>query len=220
MKQRPILFSAPMVRALLDGTKTQTRRVVKQRKDSYMGVMLAPNEIAGEINSGDYSNSPYGQPGDQLWVRETWGYRMTIWASTDWLSGNHLIEYAANNEKIIYPRPDKNGLPKRRNKRDDEDSLTYINYLKKYFAQWRPSIFMPRWASRITLEITSVRVERLQDITAADALAEGIKIHEKFINRNDHYGPIAAYRDLWGSINGAGSWDLNPWVWVIEFKKI
>ena len=150
-KERPILFSAPMVRALLDGSKTQTRRVVNQRKDSYTGVMLAPNEIAGEINNGDYSNSPYGHPGDQLWVRETWGHRLTHWLSTDWLSANHLIEYAADNEKISYPRPDKTGLPKHRNQRDDEDSLTYINYLKKHFAQWRPSIFMPRWASRITL---------------------------------------------------------------------
>lgn len=87
---------------------------------------------------------------------------------------------------------------------------------------WRPSIHMPRWASRITLEVTSVRVERLQDISEADALAEGVNAHQDHHGRptTSIYSPVQAYRDLWEQINGPGSWDANPWVWAVDFKRL
>ena len=202
MSDKPILFSAPMVRALLDGSKTQTRRVVKHCKDVCFGVSLAPCEIAGEINGGDLNNSPYGQPGDRLWVRETtvnvedFGYLGPVYKESE--HGRDVLEY---------------GLA------PSEDDCTEV---EPEDIKLRPSIFMPRAMSRITLEITGVRVERLQDISAADAQAEGV---EQF-NPSATSGLPAcsahryAYEDLWKSINGPDSWDSNPWVWVIEFKRV
>lgn len=195
MKERPILFSAPMVRAILDGSKTQTRRVVKPCKDRAFGAELAPCEIAGEINAGDYTHAKYGQPGDRLWAREAHAFVGTV--DPGWLlyrASGYEAECARHGFDKPYP---------------DESTI-----------KWRPSIHMPRWASRITLEITGVRVERLQDISKSDSVAEGIFIHADFRNRDDKYGPVAAYCDLWESINGPGSWDENPWVWVIEFKRV
>lgn len=192
IRSRPILFSATMVRALLAGTKTQTRRVVKPCKCKITAAQLAACEVAGEVNLGDYTNSPYGQPGDRLWVRETWAAphsddaRPPRSIHCDWMQ----IHYAATEER--------GGL------------------------LWRPSIHMPRWASRITLEITGVRVERLQDISAKDAIAEGVRVHEDHHGKpsGSIYSPVQAYCDLWESINGHGSWDANPWVWVLEFKRV
>lgn len=144
----------------------------------------------------------YGQPGDRLWVRETWRCR-----------GGREYEYQQHQPSIMYRA----------------DTWEYEQ------EQWRPSIFMPRWASRITLEIESVRVERLNAISAEDAIAEGIRIEKGsgLIDGEDCYmmttnsgymrgplGAIHAYMDLWQSINGKGSWDLNPWVWVIQFKRL
>lgn len=185
MKERPIIFKAEMVRAIIDGTKTQTRRVVKPAKDrNGSGCNLAPCEIAGDVNGGDYSLCPYGQPGDRLWVRETHGF----WPSAD---------SERREDGVIYRATD-----------DDWECRMF---------DWRPSIHMPRWASRITLEITSVRVERLQDISEADAVAEGVKntLHlqgGRFANEN--------FAHLWWVIHGDGAWESNPWVWVIEFKKL
>jgi len=192
IRSRPILFSATMVRALLAGTKTQTRRVVKPCKCKITAAQLAACEVSGEVNLGDYTNSPYGQPGDRLWVRETWAAphsddaRPPRSIHCDWMQ----IHYAATEER--------GGL------------------------LWRPSIHMPRWASRITLEITGVRVERLQDISAKDAIAEGVRVHEDHHGKpsGSIYSPVQAYCDLWESINGHGSWDANPWVWVLEFKRV
>lgn len=185
MKERPILFSAPMVRAILDGTKTQTRRVVKSRPDKNMGprCVLLPNELAGEVNAGDYTNCPYGQPGDRLWVRETF----------------HTVD----GHRAFY-RADYNHNPKG----DKEHGIV-----------WTPSIHMPRWASRIALEVTGVRAEPLQDISDADVESEGI---QEIVDAGiDHDGwPRDAYRALWEQINGPGSWSANPWVWVIEFKVV
>ena len=208
MKERPILFSAPMVRALLDGSKTQTRRVVKPQPE-----WVEPATIwqQGDGHSGpgwyahneDYSDegalfyrSPYGQPGDRLWVKETTikvedhGYEGPVFTESD--DGRTVIEY---------------GLA------PSEDDCTEV---EPEDIKLRPSIFMPRAMSRITLEITAVRVERLQDISRGDAMGEGCP----FPNMAQGDDPRQWYADLWGQINGLGSWDQNPWVWVIEFKRV
>lgn len=177
MKERPILFSAPMVRALLDGSKTQTRRVVKPRH-------LAQIDLSRGGCVANWSKPmPYGQPGDRLWVREAFARidgQTRPWIETDY--------------RATYQHGDRLG-----------DTLG----IKK---RWKPSIHMPRHASRITLDVAGVRVERLNDISEADALAEGIT-HSTL---ND---PRVEYRWLWESINGPESWAANPWVWVICFKK-
>ena len=178
-RERPVLFSAPMVRALLAGTKTQTRRVVKPRKDRDMGCELACCELAGEANDGEYRNA-YCAPGDRLWVREAW----------------RILGESPDDTLDMFDRDDV------QYRADDDQS-----YIDKY----RPSIHMPRRFSRITLEVTGVRVERLQDISVEDCRAEG----------SPYDSPIdvrAWYRDLWEQINGPDSWDANPFVWCIEFK--
>lgn len=193
MKERPILFRAPMVRAILDGSKTQTRRPVKPRKDLSVGCILAAHELAGEINRGDYSNCPYGQPGDRLWVRETFMQESQFEPCA--------VRYRATDEPFVFGPPIGN-IPK----------------------NWRPSIHMPRWASRINLEITGVRVERLQNCSEADARAEGVTIVNRHMNgycAGQFFPPaIRAYQELWEQINRPGSWDANPWVWVIEFRRL
>ena len=188
MKERPVLFSAPMIRAILAGAKTQTRRPVKPRKDRAIGCELACHELAGEVNAGDYMNAPWA-PGDRLWVRETF--------CDDWHMDRGVIEYRADGEL-------------------DSDMFDAG-------CTWRPSIHMPRWASRITLEVTGVRVEQLQEISYEDAKAEGAEFW-----RNDgtltELPPCSAHRyefeDLWTSIHGPGSWEQNPFVWVINFRRV
>ncbi len=215
MKERPILFSAPMVRALLAGAKTQTRRVVKPEGAHHIfqfrGTTAAKgaDEPTGEwgwCGSESVVNKhircPYGQPGDRLWVRETHAPQSDCWGAWEsWLRGDGgpapIIHYAAD----FKPFQDGQGFTIR----------------KPFIDKWRPSIHMPRWASRITLEITGVRVERLQEISEADALAEGVRnsLHlpgGRFAREN--------FEHLWWTINGDGSWEANPWVWVIEFKRI
>jgi hypothetical protein len=186
MKERPILFSGPMVRALLAGTKTQTRRVFKspRRKD---GLQLLPDVLA-KIGVG--AASPYGQPGDRLWVRETWAVP-------------HRYDHLGPSNIPV------KGVPTHYAATEDRGGL-----------MWRPSIHMCRWASRLTLEVTGVCVERLQDISEADAIAEGLRrtdVGAWLPGPCDH--PEWAYHQLWDQINGAGSWDANPWVWVVEFKR-
>ena len=205
MKERPILFQADMVNAILDGRKTQTRRIVKPTKDrNGSGCQLAPCEIAGEVNGGDYALCPYGQPGDRLWVRENFLYLM----HGDVTAGD--IKYCASIDSRSAAGSKNPG----------------------YWWRKRPSIHMPRWASRITLEIVSVRVERLQDISEADAMAEGIEPPENGTYRdygvkledNEGYDycktAVDSYRTLWQQINGPDSWDANPWVWVVEFRRV
>lgn len=198
VRERPILFSAPMVRAILDGSKTQTRRIVKPRNDLAFGVPLAAHELAGEVNGGDFMNSPFGQPGDRLWVRETF-----------------CMDDNGHEEWPIY-KADGIALP--------------VRPKGCGVSRWRPSIHMPRWASRLTLEITGVRIERLNSISAQDAIAEGIEqvdeLHGHPLWRE--YGnepwnssmPEYSFQTLWNSITGPSSWDANPWVWVIEFKRV
>ena len=197
MKERPILFSAPMVRAILDGTKTQTRRVVKPRADKDMGprCVLMPHEIAGEVNGGNYRNA-YAESGDWLWVREA-----------HWMDRRDTTLAVMNVDGFVVA---KNGRETGQESNSEELGLNH-------FWKQRPSIHMPRWASRITLEVTGVRVERLQDISDGDCLAEGI-----YPTGTGLYpgAPKAAYQKLWVEINGPGSWYANPWVWVVEFKRL
>jgi hypothetical protein len=198
VKERPILFSAPMVRAILDGSKTQTRRVAKEfagRDDLAAILKRYPNQCG----------SPYGEPGDRLWVRETWAARPDY---------DHLPPSQCGDEAVWW-KASKAAFPE--------------GYAA-CFGKWRPSIHMPRWASRILLEIVSVRVERLQGISEEDARAEGAK-HYDPANHLSHGGwshdghyvsetAEASFERLWDDINGAGSWDVNPWVWVVEFKRV
>lgn len=194
MKERPILFSASMVRAILAGQKTQTRRIVKPR---VVPIVEECFRVNGKWcnHTFDYDLvelSPYGSPGDRLWVKETCRITTTM--------AGYKIRYRADDAEL-WP---------------DTDGPCYDDH------RWRPSIHMPRCASRILLEITAVRVERLNDISEADALAEGVNVHPDHHGkpRTSIYSPVQAYCDLWESINGVGSWVLNPWVWVIEFRRV
>ena len=193
MKERPILFSGPMVKAILDGSKTQTRRGVKQDREGLLDCKPTPAWDA----FWQCVACPYGKPGDRLWVRETW-------SADAWFDG-----HAPN---------------------DIPDSA-YIAYVSgRHAVAWpaamgkvRASIHMPRWASRILLEVTDVRVERAQDISEADAQAEGVKVDGNGHAVRDDVvnvgGARTAFAELWESINGAGSWAANPWVWVVEFRR-
>jgi hypothetical protein len=205
MKERPILFSGAMVRALLAGTKTQTRRVMNQQPipSSMPGKWqwVPPARFRREHSMSDFgyiefkdrSSSiaaccPYGSPGDRLWVRETWAY------------GIHAVASA----------------------RDEDGPFVYAAHgttQGRLCDRWRPSIHMPRYACRIVLEIVSVRIERLNDICGNDCIAEGAwREEDKALGRSTE--AIEAFSSLWQSINGQGSWDANPWVWVIEFKRV
>ncbi|AOV00397.1 hypothetical protein [Delftia tsuruhatensis] len=216
MQERPILFSAPMVLALLAGTKTQTRRVAKEfagRDDLEKILRRFPNQ----------NGCPYGQPGDRLWVREAFrfpasldhlspsvcgdkaldaGYR-TPWAPTQFeADGSRTGEWRGFDTPPEKTRPGK----------------------------LRPGIHMPRWASRISLEITALRAERLQDISDADARAEGIEGmagdpecgYRNYLDQSGKdwtLSPRESFQSLWESINGPASWAKNPWVWVVEFER-
>jgi hypothetical protein len=226
-----------MVRALLAGTKTQTRRAVKGAPDDWTPMqpqVFSPTVIdrhgdeqpgsdaygAGNEDGDCWIRCPYGQPGERLWVREAWAH---------WGRDDQCGEAPATTAQPIY-RADGDHW-------DERD-------------RWRPSIHMPRWASRITLEITEVRVERLQDISESDADAEGCERLDS--DREDpdwnlcpqcggtrlytSFGPnlgacpdtdctkcdtyVKRYRHLWETINGEGTWDANPWVWAISFKRV
>ena len=230
MKERPILFSAPMVRALLDGSKTQTRRVINPQPEWVYEPSNYKMQVGGQLVSSrgrewlhwkgkriaekNDPRCPYGQPGDRLWVRETWqGPLLT--------DGDEFEAYRENPDDFKNPAHCEyaaDGGPKPEFM-TDEDELV---------CRWRPSIFMPRWASRITLEIVSVRVERLQDISEADAMAEGADCEIHTVDTSNMPKGCAivsesyreGYRQLWDSINGPGSWESNPWVWVVEFRRV
>lgn len=196
MKERPILMSAPMVRAILAGTKTQTRRVVKPQPRILAGELLCWKDDA-LTDDQMAACSPYGQPGDRLWVRETF-------------SGPWCMEAQ---DGIAAAPPSKWG---------ESSEIWYWADGEPTYGDWtrpRPSIHMPRWASRITLEVTGVRVERLQDISTSDAEAEGWPGPDAENSISSTY-PIAWYSKLWEEINGPGSWTANPWVWVVEFKRL
>jgi hypothetical protein len=217
---RPILFSAPMVRAILAGKKTQTRRVAREYSHDPSGAPHAKHymrrrdgvwdsfETFGELVR---RHCRYGQPGDRLWVRETW--RTEPGGEPSMPDG---IRYAADNAF----RPIANT-------REASDLWVEDYDNGRHGTKWRPSIFLRRWASRITLEVTGVRVERLREIGEDDAKAEGVTIptydrgFEPFEMYGRKWGPHRiAFQYLWESINGAESWHANPWVWVIEFRRV
>lgn len=212
---RPILFSAPMVRAILAGQKTQTRRVIKPQPFlTASGLYNWKGNLFGRMNheSGgftDYSiadKSPYGI--GQLWVRET--FRL-IWKADGCLYPEEECKPNCDGCKIEYRADTGNKHPG--NWPDDEGDDPDC-------PKWKPSIFMPRLASRITLKIIDVRVERLQDITEADAKAEGVwGKDEPYQGVGDL--PTDRYRALWDSINGKKyPWKSNPWLFVITFRRI
>ena len=224
MSTKPILFNSEMVRAILDGRKTQTRREVKARKGWPIDFVGG----AGDINDpscwgfenpeygewfflepdghGHKIPNPYGEVGDLLWVRETWKEGFTY-------GGEYpAVFYRATGDGYIgsedYPPSDvsagKFGVAK---------PGPYCS--APHVIKWKPSIHMPRWASRLTLEITNVRVERLQDISKSDAEAEGFKLPPAE-GQGFAIGARTNFRHTWQSIYQ--NWDANPWVWVIEFK--
>ncbi|SEI16987.1 hypothetical protein [Pseudomonas asplenii] len=195
VKERPILFSGPMVRAILDGDKAVTRRAVKMT--DLLQACLEPQE--GELKlKAAHKLCPLGRPGDRLWVREAWAAD----AQVDLIAPREL----SLGEPILYPA-------------DGAIRQTGCAMISR--GKIRPSIHMPRWISRIQLEITDVRVERLQDITKQQALAEGVMSAERDIDRDGNdYSPVELFGGLWVMINGMGSWNANPWVWVIEFKRV
>lgn len=213
MKERPILFSAPMVRAILSGQKTQTRRAIRKQfaPDAEPAEVAATSPEGWQISghSGlwwddagacidDAIRCPYGQPGDRLWVRESWR-----------VCGGREFEYQQDRSQVMY----------RATHSEDGFPLGWESY------KWRPSIHMPRWSSRILLEVTGVRVERLNDISKADAIAEGAPPSHPSIDRvSAEYGHAdfsrSWYAQLWDQINGAESWETNPWVWVVQFKRV
>lgn len=215
MKERPILFSGPMVRAILDGRKAQTRRVVNPEPSA--GVRVSPFCASGlEDGHGRELRSPYGKPGDHLWVRESLAAtRDAAGIIFDW-------HYAADGAKV----PRMPGL-----RPEFNDAMAFAHLVRKAV----PSIHMPRWASRITLEVTGVRVERLQSISEADAAAEGV---ESLRNEGEYWKDYLrstaqcdelvclnardSFWTLWDSLNAARGfgWDASPWVWVVEFKRI
>ena len=243
MRELPILFNGPMVRAVLEGRKTQTRRLVQGWALDWLAPgMFTPEYVALPSNGA----SPFGYAGDLLWVRETW-------ADTNGESGP-MVSYRAGGDRFLI---------------DDSYPIDYSRYPGGVFSmwcgdlrrgapghRWRPSIHMSRWASRITLEVTGVRVERLQDISEADAAAEGVEPLDNRANEDrdasdfdrqfcGNCGGLRIYASLganlgvsfdtdcrecdshakrfhwlWEGINGSESWGANPWVWVVEFKRV
>lgn len=240
MRERPIMFSGEMVKAILAVRKTQTRRIVKHQHDAQF-VGAAGDDKADPRNWGWFDEAgevclladggegethmrcPYGSPGDRLWVREKW---RSAWHEDLFAS----VQYAADSS---YRKPEF----------DDEDEGHRFAYMCEVCngdkEPWRSPLHMWREMSRITLEVTAVRVEQLHEISEADAIAEGVQ------TERDHYGgdvplkvhgsvawhrydgaacaavsAVESYRTLWESINGKGAWDENPWVWVVEFNVV
>lgn len=233
MTERPILFSAPMVRALLDGSKTQTRRnlyvATKNGSSACFDQRYSmPRELPPVGNLWTLSQWRKAKPGDRLWVKETWRTAKSLDAKSPSAIGDMCIDagYRTPWAPLAYEADGQQNTHWRNFELDRDAEL----------GKTRVSIHMPRWASRITLEITGVRVERLQDISEADAVAEGLMfsasarrspgcmgIYELRMPDGKTYFDDNAcdlYRKLWEQINGPGSWDANPWVWVVEFRRI
>jgi hypothetical protein len=219
VKERPVIFSGPMVKAIIEGRKSQTRRVVKPQPLSHERVFkFWDSYFVSDIDDPRTSNTrndktgsfglfgcPYGMPGDRLWCRETFSYIPK--AKNEW---HDKVSPDGCPVEMLY-----------RAEYPDADDMQFP-------MNWTPSIFMPRWASRITLEVVSVRVERLQGISEADAIAEGVYTNEQALQKlglpadTKLQGTcVDKYRIVWESLNGKKyPWASNPWVWVVEFKKI
>jgi hypothetical protein len=263
LRERPILFSGAMVRAILDGRKTQTRRVAKWvPREAGLNLDAASLAVGhyftGQPSSGFVLRSrgaggcwndrthplhcPYGVPGDRLWVRETFALECDLEyvgesEFEDWRDGRPFQTHTSDD-------PDYDGVKEwhtiPRYRATEPDTLLVIDDEAEFdydAMRWTPSIFMPRWASRITLEITDVRVQRLQDISDADAFSEGIQQAVNEGQRDDGTAQ-GAFQSLWDSINAKReggrkmhdkehwearkdySWAANPWVWVLTFRRL
>lgn len=222
MNERPILFSAAMVKAILDGRKTQTRRIVRGAPDApdYRPVAIE-SPFWSFSPTSDYGSAtdvrcPYGAVGDRLWVRETW-YCDDYTAPSFERARSGYVGKPPSDVQII-----KQWLDAMYYRADTASGLGKICELIPECccdgqSPWKPGIHMPRWASRIELDVTGVRVERLRDIDRDDAIAEGCCDHESQDGLEQSADEV--FRDLWISINGAESWDANVWVWVVEFKR-
>lgn len=197
MNEHPILFSTEMVQAILTGRKTQTRRVVKSEliiEQAEFECGNRPNVIQSEpsLQYWTENSCPFGQVGDRIWVRETHAFIPKT------------AYRASNIDQIINP--------------NDQETVAIFKAgfdLSQTGIKWKPSIHMPRWASRLQLEITNIRIERLNDISEDDAIAEGMIA-------DDDYCAEEYFSKLWNEINGwdEKGWNANPWVWVVEFKVI
>lgn len=206
VKERPILFSGPMVRAILEGRKTQTRRVLRHQLGPLVESLALCGPAFGKAegafleyvrsgkSTGFFHSCPYGKQGDRLWVRETW---------CPALNRSREALYRADGGTVF---------------KSDANDQAKLNKDGRPASPWRPSIHMPRWASRLTLEVVEIRAERLQEITAKDVYAEGVG---EFVQSNLDVAR-EMFAQLWNSINaerGFG-WEKNPWVWVVEFKTV
>lgn len=235
MTDRPILYSGPMVRALLARRKTQTRRVMRTNHVGYRSflrwdgrphtraMMACSNGDPGRPESSVFcEDNRIGVPGDRLWVRETWRYH-------DWTEdGDPWIQYAADDACRLCEHVTADWADRVRDvwaTLSDPDNYQIDGAARD--RKWRPSIFLPRWASRLTLRVTSVRVERLQAITEADAIAEGCSPRDAaFVaqvgggrRRDMENTARGAYACLWDDLNGKRApWASNPWVWVVGFE--
>ena len=216
MKAKPILFTGENVRAILENRKSMTRRVIKVRVEN--NTRVGPIGHQAHIDSPEaLAHCPYGGPGDLLYVRETWqaispdeNYRSLdecriIYKATDKHPGYDALAYAEHHDLSV--------------------SSPIWSLAQVY--PWRPSIFMPRWASRLTLRVNNVRVERLQEISEDDAVAEGIHDTRNALScgrapQSALLAPSEQFEMLWNSINAKRgySWESNPWVWVIEWDKV
>ncbi|EDT5022295.1 hypothetical protein AHN18_004058 [Salmonella enterica subsp. enterica] len=210
MSERGMIFNAEMVNAILSGRKTQTRRPIKwkqtrfteiaERDDGSLWPWAEDCERGGDI----WFACPYGEIGDRIWVRETWQ-----------VIHDHIDESSHVESRTYAP-----SIPK------EKDRYWHTVYAEHFGDEsredrgfpWRPAIHMPRWASRITLEITDVRVERLRGLSEEDAKSEGIIPSAGGVLPGWEYR--INFRDLWMDIYGTDNWEANPWVWVIEFKRV
>jgi hypothetical protein len=228
MSDKPILFSAPMVRALLAGTKTQTRRGNHLERLRRFGPIteFGRSDTNGydwhfrdkgmrwhDLRHAELLNALPWQTGDRLWVRESWNWTSIKDLAPGETIGRTVEECCKANGGFACPCGD--GIVY---------TATNANQHPEYGkALWKPSIHMPRWASRLTLTVTDVRVERLQDISREDAIAEGVQWQWRQRDEDGEYSvtgatnPVIAYRELWNAINGPGSWESNPWVAAYTF---
>lgn len=226
-KERPILFSTDMVNAILGGHKTQTRRVIKPQPTEHWMKNVYYHQPSGEqyengeqlfwLSDGEYGEvkCPYGRPGDKLWVRETWAK----YCYADEFGVTHYDQ-----DMIFY-------------KADGTPDLTIVDAdgfeEQDQNIKWKPSIHMPKDASRIKLLVKNIKVERLQDISKQDAVAEGIeevptpvdglRSWKNYLGPTSYTNPVTSFQSLWDSINGKKetfSWEGNPWVWVVGFENI
>lgn len=203
--EKPIIFNDQMVRAILEGRKTQTRRIAKPPKgfdwvDESLGTVANKNDDMWPVYELEEVSNPFGQAGDYLWVREAHSIvPRTAYAHSEGV--NQMMSPLNSHDAAIYRADWERSPPSR----------------------WKPSIHMPRWAARINLQIKKIRVERLQNISEADAKSEGAPCctwdGEAFYEDSIHDSFKCGFAGLWASIYGAESWDKNPWVHVIEFER-